>query len=96
MNGLVGYALNFSDSSVAPWRLFYIIDGTPTVALGLWAYWSLPGNMDRTKRLSLAERELAIVRLARRETPEEPKLPWKQMISIIWSWPLMLRKLDIG
>ena len=110
---MIGYALSFSKSKIAPWRLLYLIDGLPTIALAFWAFYSLPGKMDRTKRLTQAERECgeltfslsaprvpmlitsAMARLATREAPDEPGLNWRQMVSILWSWPIMLREWDL-
>jgi hypothetical protein len=62
VNGLIAYGLNFSKSSVAPWRLLYIIDGCTPIALAFYSWWTLPADISNTKRLTAEEKTLGEIK----------------------------------
>jgi len=58
LNGIIAYGLSFTHSSVAGWRLMYIVEGLPSWPLAIWGLYALPGSLQSAKRLTTKEKEL--------------------------------------
>lgn len=63
--GLVAFGVQHIHASVSNWRLLFIIEGCPTVLLGLAAMFLLPDRPEETTYLNEQERQLAIERMNR-------------------------------
>ena len=57
MNGLISFGLAERPTSIAPWKLLYIIEGTITFAFGLIAIFILPNSPATTRIFNDEERE---------------------------------------
>ncbi|KAG9313588.1 major facilitator superfamily domain-containing protein [Chiua virens] len=63
--GLLAYGIENVKISIAHWRLLFLIEGIPTVLLGVLCLFTLPGRPESTSFLTHAERKLAIERMNR-------------------------------
>lgn len=64
-SGLIAFGIQHVHTSVANWRLLFIIEGVPTVLLGFCAMFVLPNRPEETHILSAKEREIALQRVNR-------------------------------
>lgn len=63
--GLLAYGIQNTEVSIAHWRLLFLLEGLPTVLLGMLCLFILPGRPESTDFLTPAERKLAIERVNR-------------------------------
>ena len=63
--GLIAFGVQHAQIAIANWRLLFIIEGVPTVLLGLRVLWLLPERPEETSFLTEAERKLQIERMNR-------------------------------
>ena len=63
--GLIAFGVQHIHSSTANWRLLFIIEGIPTIMLGVLALFILPDRIEETKVLTEREREIALERVNR-------------------------------
>lgn len=63
--GLLAYGIQEAVVSFARWRLLFLIEGFPTIILGLSCLFLLPGRPESTHFLTPAERKLALDRINR-------------------------------
>ncbi|KAF4618967.1 hypothetical protein D9613_010077 [Agrocybe pediades] len=66
--GLIAFGVQHIQSSVADWRLLFVIEGVPTVILGIATYFLLPNRPESTTYLTERERQIAIERMNRDQT----------------------------
>ncbi|TFK85656.1 MFS general substrate transporter [Polyporus arcularius HHB13444] len=64
-SGLIAFGIQHVHASVANWRLLFIVEGIPTVLLGLCAMLILPNRPEETTMFNEKEREIAIERMNR-------------------------------
>ncbi|KAG9089758.1 hypothetical protein FS749_001072 [Ceratobasidium sp. UAMH 11750] len=69
--GLIAYGVQHIHSSIANWRILFLIEGLPTIALGIFTLFALPDRPDTTKWLHGAQKDLAIERMSRGGMKEE-------------------------
>ncbi|KAL6306376.1 MFS general substrate transporter [Sparassis latifolia] len=63
--GIIAFAVQHAHTAIADWRLLFIIEGSPTIVLGLLALFVLPNRPEETTMLNERERELALERANR-------------------------------
>ncbi|OCH86496.1 MFS general substrate transporter [Obba rivulosa] len=63
--GLIAFGVQHIHASVANWRLLFIIEGCPTVILGVVSMFLLPDRPEETTFLNEQERQLALERTNR-------------------------------
>ncbi|KAG6830028.1 hypothetical protein H0H87_009491 [Tephrocybe sp. NHM501043] len=63
--GLLAFGVQHIESSVANWRLLFIIEGIPAVLLGVLTLFFLPNRPESTTYLTERERALAVERMNR-------------------------------
>ncbi|KAH7887035.1 major facilitator superfamily domain-containing protein [Phlebopus sp. FC_14] len=63
--GLIAHGIQHIETSVATWRLLFIIEGVPTILLGVLCIFLLPDRPESTEFLTSAERKLAVARMNR-------------------------------
>ncbi|WWC71753.1 uncharacterized protein I206_105712 [Kwoniella pini CBS 10737] len=61
--GLIAYGVSHIHSHIDTWRILFIIEGAPSVVLGICVALFLPGRPDRSNFLNEHERELEFLRL---------------------------------
>lgn len=61
-SGLISFGVQHAHTSVANWRLLFIIEGAPGILLALWAMFVLPDRPEDTHILNDREREIALER----------------------------------
>ena len=64
-NGLIAFGIQHVHAAIANWRLLFIIEGTPTVLLGIAAMFILPDRPEKTSIWIGEERKLALERMNR-------------------------------
>ncbi|KAJ1306200.1 hypothetical protein OPQ81_010909 [Rhizoctonia solani] len=78
--GLIAYGVQYIHSRIATWRILFLIEGLPTILVGLLAFLVLPSRPETTNRLTESERKLALSRLRREVAPEGNKINWRHVI----------------
>ncbi|KAF5310733.1 hypothetical protein D9619_007895 [Psilocybe cf. subviscida] len=63
--GLIAFGVQHIHSSVANWRLLFIIEGIPPVLLGVVTYFFLPDRPESSAYLTPRERQVAVQRMNR-------------------------------
>ncbi|KAG7448801.1 MFS general substrate transporter [Guyanagaster necrorhizus] len=63
--GLIAFGISMSNVTIAHWRLLLIVEGVPTIILGIISFFSLPNRPEVTHLFNSRERELAIARMNR-------------------------------
>lgn len=63
--GLIAFGVQHVHASIENWRLLFLIEGAPTILLGLLAMFLLPNRPEETSYLNEYERQLAIERMNR-------------------------------
>ncbi|CAE6480978.1 unnamed protein product [Rhizoctonia solani] len=79
--GLIAYGVQHVRSHVATWRILFLIEGLPTILVGLLAFLILPSRPETTKRLNETERKLALSRMRKEVAPEGNEINWKHVIA---------------
>ncbi|QRV83401.1 major facilitator superfamily transporter [Ceratobasidium sp. AG-Ba] len=69
--GLIAYGVQHIHSHIANWRILFLVEGLPTIALGIFTLFVLPDRPDTTKWLHGAQKDLAIERMSRGGMKEE-------------------------
>ncbi|KAF8604001.1 MFS general substrate transporter [Ceratobasidium sp. AG-I] len=69
--GLIAYGVQHIHSHIANWRILFLVEGLPTIALGVFTLFTLPDRPDVTKWLHGVEKDLAIERMNRGGVKEE-------------------------
>ncbi|KAG8705777.1 hypothetical protein FRC08_001456 [Ceratobasidium sp. 394] len=69
--GLIAYGVQHIHSPIANWRILFLVEGLPTIALGIFTLFALPDRPDTTKWLYGAQKDLAIERMSRGGMREE-------------------------
>ncbi|CAE6380343.1 unnamed protein product [Rhizoctonia solani] len=69
--GLIAYGVQHINSYLANWRILFLVEGCPTIALGILTLFTLPDRPDTTKWLHGAQKDLAIERMSRGGMKEE-------------------------
>ena len=63
--GLIAFGIQHVHAAVANWKLLFIVEGTPTVLIGLLSILILPNRPEETSIFNEKERELALERANR-------------------------------
>ncbi|KAI0819921.1 MFS general substrate transporter [Trametes gibbosa] len=63
--GLIAFGIQHVHAAVANWKLLFIVEGIPTVLLGLLAMVVLPNRPEETTMFNEKEREMALERMNR-------------------------------
>ncbi|TVY29160.1 putative transporter [Lachnellula hyalina] len=76
--GPIGYGLSaITDSSLASWKILFLILGPLTIATGVFCLWYLPDNQTKARFLNDRERQVAVERI--REN-------FQGIGSRVWKW----------
>jgi ACS family tartrate transporter-like MFS transporter len=67
---LSGWLLGIEGMGLKGWQWMYILEGIPTIGLGLLALWGLPDNPRKAHFLSGREKEIVMARLAQEDRPQ--------------------------
>ncbi|QRV98186.1 major facilitator superfamily transporter [Ceratobasidium sp. AG-Ba] len=99
--GLIAYGVQHIQSHIATWRILFLIEGLPTVLVGVLVLLFLPSRPETTKWLSEDERKLAQRRLNREVASEGQSINWKHVLMSItdykvWMICLMYQSLNVA
>ncbi|KAI8147250.1 major facilitator superfamily domain-containing protein, partial [Fennellomyces sp. T-0311] len=88
--GLIAYAISqIPTHALATWQWLFIIEGSPSILIALFAAWYLPDDPERAKFLTAEERRLEIERLAQDAgNSKDRSFSWAQVISVYKDWKL--------
>ncbi|KAF8182081.1 major facilitator superfamily domain-containing protein [Pholiota molesta] len=87
--GLIAFGVQHIHSSVANWKLLFIIEGIPTVILGCATYFYLPNRPESTVYLTERERKIAVSRMNRDSSGDNGAVVNKaHIISAFRDWRL--------
>ncbi|KXT01152.1 hypothetical protein AC578_608 [Pseudocercospora eumusae] len=94
LGGLIAYGVEHIDGAAGlrGWRWLMIIEGAPTILLGIAAYFVLPAPPEKAAFLSHSERclLLAIRRSESGQTASAQHFHWKDVISGLKDWQIWL------
>ena len=63
--GLIAFGVQHIHAHIENWRILFLIEGTPTIVLGILTMFLLPNRPEETSIFNEEERELAIARMNR-------------------------------
>ena len=63
--GLIAFGIQHAHAAVANWKLLFIVEGLPTILIGLLSMLILPNRPEETSMFNEEERELALERANR-------------------------------
>ena len=63
--GLIAFGVQHARAAIANWRLLFIVEGIPSILLGLLALVVLPDRPEETSVFTEREREIAVERMNR-------------------------------
>ncbi|KAF8756386.1 mfs general substrate transporter [Rhizoctonia solani] len=89
--GLIAYGVQNIRSHIATWRILFLIEGLPTILVGLLAFLVLPSRPEKTHWLNEAERKLASTRLAREVVSEGNRINWQHVVLSLTDYKAWLR-----
>ncbi|ANB14639.1 Tna1p [Sugiyamaella lignohabitans] len=65
-SGALAYGITKNTNlAIASWRVLFLVESLPTIALGLWGYYALPNSSADSRFLTEHEKNIAKARLAR-------------------------------
>ncbi|KAJ2602303.1 hypothetical protein GGF40_000111 [Coemansia sp. RSA 1286] len=88
--GLVAYGVskNLANESLAPWKLLFIIEGIPTIFLGILTFFLLPNAPDKLENwfVTPQERQVAVERARQGYNTDTSLLDKRQLIAAFTDW----------
>ncbi|KAG9313589.1 major facilitator superfamily domain-containing protein [Chiua virens] len=85
--GLLAYGIQNIKISIPSWRLLFLVEGVPSVLLGVLCLFILPGRPESTSFLTHAERNLAIERMNRGTSGDVGAVVNRShVIAAFWDW----------
>lgn len=77
--GLISFGVSsIQRSSIAQWRILFLIEGCPSVLLGIVAFFFMPGRPETSRYLTEDQRTLCLTRLNRSAgVSSELGIDWK-------------------
>ncbi|KAK4684310.1 MFS transporter, ACS family, pantothenate transporter, partial [Tremellales sp. Uapishka_1] len=85
--GLIAYGVQHIKGSIATWRILFLIEGCPSILLGICVVLFLPSRPDRSKYLNEAERELELARLRSQNLDEgDNGIDWNGVKRAFTDW----------
>ena len=93
--GLIAFGVQHIHSATADWRLLFIIEGIPTILLGILSLFILPDRLEETSVLTEREREIAMERMNRGTKADVGRvIQRRKFIQVFWGdFPLKLCRL---
>lgn len=78
-SGALAYGITKHHNAIEPWRVLYIVEGLPTVLLGILCYWFIPNDSKSMGVLTDREKEIAAARTLRQigTVNRQHKIDWK-------------------
>jgi hypothetical protein len=80
--GALAYGITSGSPALAKWRVLFLVEGLPTIAMAAVAWFFLPDSPTTAKFLTEEEREAAKARVARQTggVPRVSGINWKEMV----------------
>ena len=63
--GLIAFGIQHAHTTISNWRLLFIVEGIPTIIMGLFSMWLLPNRPEETTFLTEDERIIQLERRSR-------------------------------
>ena len=63
--GVLAFGIQHAHIAIAPWRVLFIIEGIPSILVGISTILLLPDRPEETKFLNEGERKLSLARMNR-------------------------------
>lgn len=81
--GALAYGISQIRGSLAPWRILFLIEGLPTCAFAIIAFFFTPDSITTAKFLNEREKAVAlhfVARNQRLDVGKETGIRWKEML----------------
>ncbi|PSN73396.1 MFS transporter [Corynespora cassiicola Philippines] len=79
--GAMAYGITQINSNLTPWRLIFIIEGAPTIAMAPIVFFLLMDHPSTAKFFNEEERTFAVERMETRDTTKKSKLSKEQLLA---------------
>ncbi|CZR70050.1 related to nicotinamide mononucleotide permease [Phialocephala subalpina] len=85
--GALAYGISQAKGAIASWRILFLVEGLPTIALAFVAWYWLPDSPAKARFLSERDREIAI-ELSERQPGDRnsSKFEWKQAVGALMDY----------
>jgi MFS family permease len=76
--GALAYGITYHKHSIESWRILFIVEGVPSVLVGLVGYYAIPNSPQECRFLTEHERKIALARTVRQTgaTEKSTKIEW--------------------
>lgn len=92
VGGLIAYGISYMDGAAGlrAWRWIFILEGIPSVIIGILCWLLLPNDPDTARFLSEDERQLMVARRVREkgQTADAQKFHWADVIEGVKDWKI--------
>ncbi|KAJ2725969.1 hypothetical protein GGI07_000897 [Coemansia sp. Benny D115] len=92
--GLIAYGVtkNMSNESLAPWKILFIVEGIPTIALGIYSYFMLPNSPQELEGwfVTPQEKQVAIERAHKAVNTDNALLDKRQLIAVFKDYKTLI------
>lgn len=89
-SGLIAYGIQHIKSSLATWRILFLVEGLPTIVLGIAVLFLLPSRPEHTRWLNEEERAIALARMNKEVSNEKTGINWPHVVSAIFDWKIWI------
>ncbi|KAI0716558.1 major facilitator superfamily domain-containing protein [Earliella scabrosa] len=85
--GLIAFAIQNARTSIASWKLLFIVEGAPSVVMGILCFFVLPNRPEETSVFNEEERKLALERVNRESRADVGRmLQKKHIVAAFTDW----------
>ena len=81
--GIVAFAIQNARLSITSWKLLFIIEGAPSVVMGILCFFVLPNRPEETTIFNEQERKLALERVNRGSKADMGRVLQKSELSLL-------------
>ena len=80
-SGALAYGITSGHAALAPWRLLFLVEGLPTIAMAAVAFFFLPDSPETARFLTEEEKQAAKARCVRQVGNQQRvgKIVWKEL-----------------
>ncbi|CAE6383704.1 unnamed protein product [Rhizoctonia solani] len=99
--GIIAYGVQAIRANIATWRILFLVEGCPTILVGILVLIFLPARPESTKWLSEEERTIATERLQREVQSEARAVNWDHVrLSLLdyrtWMLSILYQSLNVA
>lgn len=90
-SGLIAYGVGHINSKLAAWRILFLVEGLPSLALAVVVFFCLPSRPDKTRYLTAEQKTVACTRLnSESQGGESMGIQWAGVRYALTDWRLYI------